>query len=132
MTRVYATAQDYTASPYGDPTVSVSDAALTRASLALDTALIGAWYDTDIDGLPTDPALVEAFKQATIATARYLDETGDSGGTGASGQWQSASIGSASYTRAPTVAQVSAGILPPVAADILKVAGIKIRPIIYG
>jgi hypothetical protein len=45
-----------------------------RASLAIDKALVGAIYTTDVDGLPTDAALLEVFKDATCAQARHMVE----------------------------------------------------------
>ena len=43
---------------------------MARASLAIDKALIGARYEVDEDGLPTDAILVEALRDATCAQAR--------------------------------------------------------------
>jgi hypothetical protein len=41
-----------------------------RASMAVEKALVGAIYDTDVTGMPTDTTLVEVFKDATCAQAR--------------------------------------------------------------
>lgn len=47
---------------------------MTRASLEIDKALVGARYQTDDDGMPTDASLVIAFRNATCAQAVPLVE----------------------------------------------------------
>jgi hypothetical protein len=83
---VYATIDDYTEYT-GEPLPTVDEWALhagtsspvelpprifIRASLAIDKALVGARYEVDDDGLPTDADLVTALKEATCAQARLL------------------------------------------------------------
>lgn len=126
MARVYATLSDYR-DWSGDSTADLSDALLRRASLAIDSNLIGSFYDVDDDtGLPTKTKVIEALRDATCAQAEWYDEIGDTTGSGAAGQFQSAQLGSASYTRGYTQAGSSAGNsspLAPGAYEILKVEG---------
>lgn len=83
---VYATVDDYTEYT-GEPLPTVDEWAIhagtsspveipprifIRASLAIDKALVGARYDIDVDGLPTDADLITALKEATCAQARLL------------------------------------------------------------
>ncbi|MEU0039955.1 hypothetical protein [Streptomyces sp. NPDC006333] len=89
--RVYATSADYTewsgqAAPTG------AERLLTQASRDIDDALLTAYYCTDADGMPTDPDIVEALREATCAQVEYQQETGDTG-TGAAGRWDSVSLG---------------------------------------
>jgi len=122
MARVYVTAAEY-----GDAT----DDQLARASLAVDRALIGAIYDTDSNGMPTDADVLAAIKRATIAQARAIAAV-DGGPL-----LKSASIGSASYsydTRTPDGLTLPAGggLCPDAAAE-LQLAGLTpTGVIIYG
>lgn len=132
--RVYATEADYR-SWTGDLTASASPAQLRAASARLDNALRGVWYDTDEDDLPVDLDVAEAFRDAVCAIVQYWDETGDTSGSGAAAEWQSASIGSASYTRGYSKEGSAAGTnrLPQTAVDILSAANLRVvNPIIYG
>lgn len=89
---LYATSDEYQDAVGQNAT----DRQLADASLAVDKALIGAIYNTDSDGLPTDPNLLAAMKRATIAQARAI--------ISASAQTlKSASIGSASYSYADPI-----------------------------
>jgi hypothetical protein len=56
----------------GSGTNEVPPRIFIRASMAVDKALVGAIYDTDSTGMPTDTTLVEVFKDATCAQARPL------------------------------------------------------------
>lgn len=47
---------------------------MTRASLEIDKALVGARYEVDDDDMPTDTELLAALKDATCAQARPLVE----------------------------------------------------------
>jgi len=136
MARVYATTADYAASPYGDPDVAVTAAALARASLTLDTALIGIYYNHDDNGMPTEQANIDLFRDMTVAIAHWMVEVGDDG-TGAVALYDTAKIGTASYTRSSyngttTAIRVGNGVLPPVAADMLRLSGLRVRPHIHG
>lgn len=58
---------------------------LVEASAAIDAAIIGAVYDTDDKGFPTDPEIRDALKSATCAQATWFGETGGAGGASAFG-----------------------------------------------
>jgi hypothetical protein len=76
---VYATIDDY-ANYMGEPsTAEFSPRYMTRASLVIDKALVGAIYPTDVNGLPTGTDingvnLTDVFRDATCAQARTLVE----------------------------------------------------------
>lgn len=81
MARVYATPEDWTASPYGAGAAPEdAEARLARASLDVDRVLIGAVYATDSAGLPTSSVVAEALRDATIAQAVHVraQESGSS------------------------------------------------------
>lgn len=104
---------------------------LERASLAVDKALIGALYDTDNDGLPTDTTVAEALKKATILQARAIAAV-DAGPA-----LKSASVGSASYSYADRIPDgltlPAGGGLCPDAESVLQLAGLTPAGVsIYG
>lgn len=72
--------------------------AIERASLAVDSALVGVWYETGPDQMPTDADVLDAIKTATLYQAEaVLDDMLISTGV-RSPRIRAASIGSASYT----------------------------------
>lgn len=120
--RIYATVEDFAASPLTSGTVT--EQALAAASLVVDELLLTAVYDVDVEGMPTDPAVVDALKQATCAQAAYQAALGDPAGVGA-GHISQASIGSISFTRAAPGSQGSTpGRYSPQAVQILRQAGL--------
>jgi hypothetical protein len=108
---------------------------LARASELLDECLIGAWYDTDEDGLPTDAAVALALQNANCAQAAYFIETGDD--QGSMGRYSSVHIGDATLTsglggRGAAGSSVASRVAPQ-AKTFLRVAGLlPISPIIWG
>lgn len=124
MARVYATAQEWTDSPYGAGAApDDADARLARASLDVDRMLIGAVYATDSTGMPTDTAVAEALREATIAQAVHVraQESGTSASVSAIG------FGSGSITYAGDGAPGRPGAddrYSPDAATILQLAGL--------
>ncbi len=134
MARVYATEAEYRTWS-GDLDATVSESLLARASLAVDYALIGAWYSVNGEGMPIETVHIEALRDATCAQAQWYDETGDTSGSGAADQMQSASIGSAAYTKGYTGGGSNAGGMPslcPTASQILRVAGFTVQACIRG
>jgi hypothetical protein len=107
-----------------DVAVPSNAAGLLRlASDMVDELLIGAVYDHDDDGDPTDPTDQAALRKATCAQAHYLMTTGDL--TGAQASLQSASVGSVSWTRASSAAGgVVQARYAPAAVAALRVAGL--------
>ncbi|MFF9262000.1 head-tail connector protein [Streptomyces longwoodensis] len=96
MPRVYATPADLTAWT-GKAAPADAERQLARASEDVDSALLTAVYRTDADGMPTDPDVTAALRDAVCALVEYRAETGDSG-TGARDQWDSVSLGPASMS----------------------------------
>ncbi|MFF8095689.1 hypothetical protein [Streptomyces sp. NPDC016675] len=91
MGRVYATPEQLTAWT-GNPAPADAERQLSRASEDVDDALLTACYRTNEQGMPTDPAIVQALADATCAQVEYREESGDDG-TGAVGRWGSVSLG---------------------------------------
>lgn len=128
--RRYATPEDLTAylGP-GMPPPEDAEALLADASEDIDRMLLSARYAVDVDGMPTAPHVVEAITRATCAQAVYLDDVGDR--SGASGLWDSASLGSASYGRAAGAGGAGAGSgagFGPRALRALQAAGLTGHP----
>ncbi|MEV4036373.1 hypothetical protein [Streptomyces umbrinus] len=89
--RIYATPEQLTAWT-GRPAPTDADRLLARASEDIDDALLTAIYATNSAGMPTDPEVVDALADAVCAQIEYQQATGDDG-TGATGRWDSVSIG---------------------------------------
>jgi hypothetical protein len=118
--RVYATTTDWANILHEAPPLNAVQL-LTDASRALDDALRTAVYDTDADGLPTEPAVAEAFAEAVCRIVEWWGETGDP--VGADGGWDSVSAGPVSLSRgsgSAAAAPIAAGTLPPRALAALQ------------
>lgn len=105
---VYATAEEYDASPYGQATAPADiTGRLAIASRDIDELLVTAVYDTDEDQQPTDTDVAEALRDATIAQASYSinPAAGLAEGELPAGV-SSASIGSASITRSKAAPEI--------------------------
>lgn len=100
--RVYATEAQLIA--YGAPTGTVlptgaeATRQLTRASERIDELLLTAVYATDINALPTDANILDAFQKAVCAQVLWWGETGDEFGVGE--LFNNVSIGRVSMSRA--------------------------------
>ncbi|CAN5424598.1 hypothetical protein BH09ACT9_BH09ACT9_00680 [soil metagenome] len=106
--RVYATAAEYyTVAGLDDPNIDgqggpveppvvdkALNAQLVDASEEIDTLLLGALYDVDDSGFPTDTDVVETLMRATCAIVKYWSITEDD--TGAEGNAGAVKIGSVS------------------------------------
>ena len=95
--RLYATPTDLNASPW-NANLSTEQATtlLTHATPILEELTKTAIYTTNSQGLPTDPVIAAAFKDAACAQATYFIDTGDI--TGAAGRFNSLSLGSFSVS----------------------------------
>ncbi|MFE4919007.1 hypothetical protein [Streptomyces sp. NPDC056661] len=132
----YATVQEFT--DYLDPDPVPANAArlLNRASTKLDQLLIGAVYPTDSDGLPTDPALAEVFREAVCIQAQYVSALGDE--TGANANVLTMSLGNQTITRALASSRNASGPtktsrVSPDLLDLLQVKGLLPSfPIVWG
>lgn len=71
MAPVYATPADLAAWLGLSEPPEGADRALRDASLDVDVLLIGAVYDTDADGRPTDPKIAGILQDATCAQAVF-------------------------------------------------------------
>lgn len=96
MPRIYATPEQLTAWS-GKPAPPDADRLLARASEDIDDALTTAVYDTDGMGMPTDPTVVAALSDATVAQVEYQLAAGTDG-TGADDRWDSVSLGPVSMS----------------------------------
>ncbi len=134
---VYATAGEY-AEFTGEPVPGdFNPKVLVRASRRIDRVLIGAIYATDDTGMPTDPKVLEAIREATCAQAQYWDELGDASGQGTGSELGEVEIGALRLRRSGNGKNGSgadpARQLSPVAADILRTAGLwPTTPYQYG
>jgi hypothetical protein len=80
---VYATQADYESSPYGaTPAPDDITNRLTVASSDVDELAMTAVYEVDSSDLPTDTDVREAFRQATVAQAKFTADRDDEAGTG--------------------------------------------------
>jgi len=102
---VYATVEEYEASPYGLASVPADLAdRLAIASREVDELLRTAYYDVNALEQPTDPTVVEAIREATIAQASFdIDPTAGVAETGAiPAGYTTVSAGPVTLTRADT------------------------------
>jgi hypothetical protein len=133
--RRYASSADY-ANHTGDRAPEDLDRrVLVRASQRVDAALIGAVYDVDEAGMPTDPETLAALRDATCAQVHYWQQQGDKTGTGTATQWGSVKIGDVQLGNPTTAAGGggSAGTLCAEADDVLRVAGLlPVSPWLFG
>lgn len=83
--RVYATASDYTdfAEEPFDGDATKLGKRLRSASSEVDALTRLARYDVDVDDMPTDADIAEAFTQAACAIVEFWEETGDPRGADA-------------------------------------------------
>ncbi|WP_151480627.1 hypothetical protein [Streptomyces albicerus] len=73
----YATSAEYQTYTGQTPPADI-DRLLARASELLDSdVLLGAVYDVDASGLPTDADVIKAFSDATCAQVEYWEEEGE-------------------------------------------------------
>ena len=53
------------------PSEAVATRMLLRASEVIQEATMTAWYPTDVNGMPTDPDTIAAFRDATCAQVEF-------------------------------------------------------------
>lgn len=127
--RKYATLTEYKAfaeqAPENDEVV---EKRLGTASFEVDGLTRTAAYATDAEGYPTDPLVVEAFKDATCAIIEHWEETGDPLGVSISEgavKIGSVSLGTTSSSRETmTAEQIREQRIGARATTILKNAGL--------
>ncbi|MER8158162.1 hypothetical protein [Streptomyces sp. NPDC094472] len=120
MARVYATAADFQGYTGQAPPADV-DQLLARATAMLEAQVLRmCWYDVDSDGMPTNPLVLEAIRNAVCAQVQWWGELGDSIGAAGVG-WGSVGIGSVSLSRSGSAsgpASAAREIAPQVADEL--------------
>lgn len=123
--RVYATPSDL-ATFTGEDAPPNATALLARATRLVEGLTATARYAVDVDGLPEDLDVSEAFRDAVCAQAAWFDETGDTSGAGA--RFSSLSLGTFTATTstpsASTPGSAAQSRYAPEAVDILRSAGL--------
>lgn len=140
MARTYLSATEYPAQVFESGYVVGTELAariVERASLAVDSALVGVWYETDADQLPTDTDLLDTIKRATRYQADAILEDHLVTAGERAPRVKAAQIGSASYTLDASAGAASAlpadGSLCADAVRVLKVAGLlNVDPFVVG
>ncbi|MFI0897750.1 hypothetical protein [Streptomyces sp. NPDC020983] len=116
----YATTDDLAAYT-GTAAPDNAAALLAKASRMLDSAVFRlCWYQADGDGLPTNPLVQQAFKDACCAQAAWWDELGDSTGAMGAG-WGSVQIGSVNLSRSVTNVSAEASPARQIASEVWDV-----------
>lgn len=132
MARVYATLS-HLELWLGAAPPSGAERRLERASMLLDQLLIGARYDTDTAGLPTDADVIEAFRSAVCAQVEWWAQIGDDDGTGAAGSWGDVQIGSVRLSRGSGRQAGNQPHVAPAVHRILHAAGLyPLNPTLTG
>ncbi|MGH3942504.1 MAG: hypothetical protein ACRDTG_28550 [Pseudonocardiaceae bacterium] len=122
--RVYATLGDL-ASATGEEPTNGDARRLIRASALVDSALIGAIYETNPTTLlPTDAAVVAALRDAVCAQVQWWAETGDDTGSGAAARWDAVGIGNVKLSGRRSRHGGAAEELAPAAQTALRLAGL--------
>ncbi|MFJ3665067.1 hypothetical protein ACIPSE_01285 [Streptomyces sp. NPDC090106] len=118
----YATVEEFT--DYLDPDPVPPNAArlLAKASRRLDRLLIGAVYETDDNDLPTDPELIEVFREAVCIQAQYIADLGDE--TGAMANVSQMELGNQKIVRAISVVGSGTPRVAPDLLDLLQAKGL--------
>jgi len=127
----YATLQEFTDFLDPDPVPANAARLLKNASRKLDQLLIGAVYDTDAEGLPTDPELADVFREAVCLQAQYIAALADE--TGANSNINQMRVGDVYYFRALSVVGNGTPRVSPDMLDLLRTAGVTpVHPITRG
>lgn len=131
MARTYATSDDLTAAQIDLPDGQDEQAWVAKASREVEMATLMDVYDVSPAGLPTEPEVIEAFRDAVVAQVRAWADAKISpfGGVLAQEQpvaSQSVDGASVSYvvTRTPEEVKAAAENLSSDALDILRLAGL--------
>ncbi|MFI5974801.1 hypothetical protein [Streptomyces sp. NPDC051452] len=127
----YATVAEFTEFLDPDPVPANAARLLDRASTRLDQLLMGAVYKTDDDGLPLDPALAAAFREAVCIQAQYIDSLGDE--TGAMANVSQMHLGNQKIVRALSVVGSGTPRVSPDLVALLQTKGLwPVNPYVWG
>lgn len=131
MLPVYATVEEFGVFLDPDPVPANAARLLKNASRKLDGLLIGACYDTDTGGMPTDPDVIDLFREAVCLQAQYIADLGDE--TGANANVNSQTVGNVTVTRALSLVGDGTPRVSPDMIELLRTSSLaRIRPIIWG
>ncbi|KKI18715.1 MULTISPECIES: hypothetical protein [unclassified Leucobacter] len=123
MGRVYATKEQLEVYLEGEPVPDGAARLLRSASRDVDDMLLTAVYAVDAAGMPTDPGVAEALREATCLQAMHRDEHGDEIQMMQAGE--AASLGPLSLgTGAGNAGSVSIPRWNPEAFRVLRLAGL--------
>jgi hypothetical protein len=101
VARIYAASEQYETYTGGAAPVDIA-ARLAQASRFLDSRVFRlCWYEVEETGLPSNPAVAEAFANATCAQVQWGVDVGDTTGAAGAG-WGSVEIGSVRLARSVT------------------------------
>lgn len=116
--RVYATVEEFADFLDPDPVPANAGRLLKNASRRLDSILMGACYDTDTDGMPTAPDVLDLFREAVCLQAQYIADLDDE--TGANANVSSQRVGDVSVTRAISAAGSGTPRVSPDMIELLR------------
>ena len=120
---VYATSDQYRAwSGDASTPAQMVITALQRASEDIDSAIIGAVYAVNGNGMPTAPMVIDAFTRACCAQAQYV--LADNDPSGIKRQFQTVTAGGVSTSRAKNATALVFPPLGPRTLSILHTAGV--------
>lgn len=129
---VYAAPDDLMDGWLDEPPVTAEATRLLRAaSILVRKATRCDLYEVDPSGLPTDPDIIEAMRDATCAHAAMWKRAGIDPGAGTAGREvaiksHTADGGSVTYADGPTAQEISASLmsLSSQALEILRSSGL--------
>ncbi|WP_017972522.1 hypothetical protein [Actinopolyspora halophila] len=133
MARVYATPDELTTELGLAAAPDNADYLLKHASRLVDGLLVGAVYKIDEQQMPTNTAVRDALREATLAQAAYWHYNGTPAEGGS--RWGNVSIGSVSLSNgeSPTHAESDGQTVAPSVLTGLHVAGLlPVRPYVVG
>ena len=90
---------------------------LGHATRLIDKEMIGSSYNTDVNGMPTDAPVIQAFNDAACAQVEYWLENGDEFGDGEHVQGYTIEGATVQFSKPPPR-------LAPRARDVLRIAGL--------
>ncbi|MFJ9558278.1 hypothetical protein ACIRPH_31110 [Nocardiopsis sp. NPDC101807] len=122
---VYATPQELAAWLEVDEPPAGASQALRDASLAIDGLLIGAVYETDADGRPTEQHVIDALRDATCAQAAFKPK-GSNTPAPEGGKLASVKVDKVSktYATSPTTGAVVEDVYSAQAVSLLRIEGL--------
>ncbi|MEE4540987.1 hypothetical protein V2S66_03265 [Streptomyces sp. V4-01] len=115
---VYATVQQLGVFLAPAPVPDNAERLLTNASRRLDGLLMGARYETDSNGAPTEQDVIDLFREAVCLQAQYIADLDDE--TGANANVSSQRVGDVAVTRAISVVGIGTPRVSPEMIELLR------------